>query len=328
MHIVVVGAGVIGVALAYRLVQAGARVTILEAGERVGGGTSGLSFAWTNANEKTPRDYHALNVAGMQAHQALRDEFGSLPWWHGGGSVDWYANDAARTAQAARVERLNAWGYAAEWISSQQLHELEPDIDLAAVGDAPIAFYPAEGWLDPIVYLHAMLRSAQRLGAALRTGALVEQLVLSGGRVAGVALRGGEHLPADLVVNCAGRWADTLRIPDAPTLTLPLAPTLGLLVLTPPVASSLQRVVHSPFVNLRPDGAGRLMLHADDADAALTPATEPGPGLPIAHTMVRRAALVLHGMGEVKPEAVRIGVRAIPADGLSAVALPGGGRCR
>jgi glycine/D-amino acid oxidase-like deaminating enzyme len=40
--------------------------------------------------------------------------------------------------------------------------------------------------------------------------------------------------------------------------------------------------------------------------------------------MLRRAAAVLPGIGPATAEAVRIGIRAIPADGLSAVgAMPG-----
>lgn len=87
-RVVVVGAGVIGASVAYCLAQSGAVVTILEA-IRVGGGTSSASFAWTNSNSKTPRAYHDLNVARMRALASLGDEFGSAPWWHGGGNVEW-----------------------------------------------------------------------------------------------------------------------------------------------------------------------------------------------------------------------------------------------
>jgi len=62
----------------------------------------------------------------------------------------------------------------------------------------------------------------------------------------------------------------------------------------------------------------------DDGDAAVSADTEPNPRLAIAHDIVRRAAGVLPGIGQVAPEAVRIGVRPIPADGLSAVGpMPG-----
>ena len=297
MDVVVVGAGVIGAAVAFRLAQAGARVTVLESADRVGAGTSGRSFAWTNSNGKTPRAYHDLNVAGMQAHAALVDEFGSTPWWHGGGNLDWRATDSARAELTDRVERLREWGYAVEWVTPDRLQDLEPDVDLNSVGDAPIAFYPLEGWLDPIVYVHAMLRAATAHGGVVRTRAHVEQVLVDGGRARGVALRGGQQVGADWVINCAGRWADTLAVVDMPRLRVPLAPTLGLLVLTPPVASGLQRVVHAPSINMRPDGAGRLMLHADDIDDALGPEVDTGVGSPLVQEMLGRAAAVLPGMG-------------------------------
>jgi glycine/D-amino acid oxidase-like deaminating enzyme len=96
-----------------------------------------------------------------------------------------------------------------------------------------------------------------------------------------------------------------------------------LLVFTPPVASGLQRVVHAPSINMRPDGAGRLMLHADDIDDVLTPEADPGVGSPLVQEMLARAATVLPAIGQVDAEAVRLGIRAIPSDGLSAVgAMP------
>jgi imidazolonepropionase-like amidohydrolase len=40
--------------------------------------------------------------------------------------------------------------------------ELEPDIDPATIGDAPVAFFPEEGWLDPVGLraCHAVRRAA------------------------------------------------------------------------------------------------------------------------------------------------------------------------
>src|SRR6201997_2180498 len=157
---IVIGGGVMGASVAYRLAQAGAAVTVLEA-TRIGGGTSGISFAWTNAHKKPPKPYHDLNVAGMRAHAALADELGGTPWWHGGGSLGWVGG-TERTAQRQNIEQLQSWGYAAEWITLRQVEELEPDIDPTTIGDAPVAFFPDEGWLDPVVYAHAMLSTARR----------------------------------------------------------------------------------------------------------------------------------------------------------------------
>jgi glycine/D-amino acid oxidase-like deaminating enzyme len=314
--VIVIGAGVMGASAAFRLAQAGADVTVLEAG-RVGGGTSGISFAWTNSHNKPPRAYHDLNVAGMRAHAGLREEFGVTPWWHGGGSVEWEPEEG-RAAQTANVERLRSWGYAAEWITPRDLSELEPDIDLATVGDAPIAYFPEEGWLDPLPYAHAMLSAARRRHRArLTCGVRVVELVLAGDRVSGVRTADGALHEADVVVNCAGRWAnDPVR--DA-GLHLPLAPTVGFLVFTPPVAASLSRVVRTPVIDARPDGAGRLMLHWNPTDPMLSIDTKPSPDMPEARDLVARARRLLPSIGDVAPEAARIAIRPIPGDHVSAI---------
>lgn len=313
---IVIGAGVMGASVAYRLAQAGADVTVLEA-TRVGGGTSGISFAWTNAHRKPPKPYHDLNVGGMKAHAALRDEFGATPWWHGGGSLEWEA-EADRASQRENVEQLRSWGYAAEWIDRNQVLELEPDIDPATIGDAPVAFFPDEGWLDPIVYAHAMLSAARRRhGAKLICGTRVADLVMHGDRVGGARLADGTVLEADMVVNCAGRWTnDAVREAG---LHLPLAPTVGFLVFTPPVAASLSRVTRTSVIDARPDGAGRLMLHWNPTDATLQIDSKLSASMPEARDLVQRARRLLPSIGDVEPEAVRIAIRPIPGDHLSAI---------
>ena len=310
---IVIGAGVMGASVAYRLAQAGALVTVLEA-TRIGGGTSGTSFAWTNSNKKPPKAYHDLNVAGMKAHAALADEFGATPWWHGGGSIEW-ETEPDRAAQRENIARLQSWGYAAEWITLRQVQELEPDIDPAMIGDAPVAFFPEEGWLDPVVYAHAMLSAARRRhGAKVICGVRVVDLIMVGDRVTGVRLADGTQYEADTVVNCAGRW--TNEVTRDAGLHLPLAPTVGLLVFTSPVAASLNRVVRTPLIDMRPDGAGRLMLLTDTTlsfDAKIS------PSMPEARDWVRRARQLLPSIGEVEPEAVRIAIRPIPVDHFSAI---------
>ena len=231
-----------GASVAYRLAQAGAAVTVLEAA-RVGGGTSGISFAWTNAHHKPPKPYHDLNVAGMKAHAALADEFGATPWWHGGGSLEWEA-EPDRAAQRENVEQLQSWGYAAEWIDRDAgCTNWSPTSTRPRSATRRWRIFPEEGWLDPVVYAHAMLSAARRRhGAKVICDARVADLVMAGDRVTGVRLADGTLYEADMVVNCAGRWTNE-AVRDA-GLHLPLAPTVGFLVFTPPVAAGLSRVVH------------------------------------------------------------------------------------
>src|ERR1700724_4779618 len=140
---------------------------------------------------------------------------------------------------------------------------------------------------------------------------------MTGDRVSGVRLADGTQYEADMVVNCAGRWTNE-AVREA-GLHLPLAPTVGFLVFTPPVAAGLNRVVRTTVIDARPAGAVRLMLHWNPTDALLTFDSKLSPTMPEARDLVRRARQLLPPTGEVEPEAVRIAIRPIPGDHLSAV---------
>src|SRR5262249_1605119 len=126
-----------------------------------------------------------------------------------------------------------------------------------------------------------------------------------------------------------GRWTNEATR-DA-GLHLPLAPTVGLLVFTPPVAAGLSRVVRTTVIDARPDGAGRLTLHWNPTDARRGFDTRPGPAtaqgrepgrraaMREARDLVRRGRALLPSMGAVEPEAVRVAIRPIPGDHLSAI---------
>ncbi|WP_312838978.1 FAD-dependent oxidoreductase, partial [Pantoea piersonii] len=56
-RIAVIGAGVLGLSVARMLALQGAQVTLFDKGAP-GAGTSQISFAWVNANGKSPESYH------------------------------------------------------------------------------------------------------------------------------------------------------------------------------------------------------------------------------------------------------------------------------
>lgn len=318
MHIVI-GAGIIGASIAYELARAGAAVTVIDAG-RIGGGTSSASFAWVNSHNKAPRAYHDLNVAGMRAHAVLRTRFEQSDWWHGGGTIEWEGG-ADHQGYRHKVALLQSAGYAAQWLDTAQVRELEPDIDPAAIGDAPVAFFPDDGWVDPVVYSQALLAAAQQHGARVLSHLSVTAIRRQGQRVTGVTTADGNTLDADVVINCTGRWADQPALPQA--LRIPLAPSAGLMLFTPPVASNVQRVIFSPHVHIRPDGAGRLLICRNDLDLALTADSIPDPRWPQVTALLQAATAVLPILRGISAEALRIGVRAIPADQFPAIgALP------
>ncbi len=315
MEIVVIGGGVVGDSVAYRLAQVGAAVTLLEAG-RLAGGTSSATFAWINSNDKTPLEYHRLNTAGMGEHARLRQEFGTAPWLHVDGNIEWADGPQATAVLRRKVARLQEWGYEAELLPIGALREVEPEL-LPPDGVTEFVFYPLEGYVDVPVLVAVLARAAENLGAKIRTGCRVAAFAVERGHVRGVVTAGEERIKADLVVNCAGRWAD--QVAALAGASVPLAPTSGLLAISVPSPVGLRSIFHSHAVNLRPDGAGRIMMRAGEFDPTVHEDTPVVPLPAACHQILERAQRVLPRLAGTALEAARVGMRPIPSDGYPLV---------
>jgi glycine/D-amino acid oxidase-like deaminating enzyme len=310
---------VIGASIAFWLAQGGARVTVIEAGE-IGSGTSSTSFAWVNAHDKSPRAYHDLNVAGMSAHRLLAKELGG-DWFHASGCLEW--RDARdRDAHVTNVERLQSWGYNARWITANQALTFAPSIDPAAIEEATIALFLDEGWVDTVAYVRGLLAAASALGTTVVTKTRVTGVEWSGLKVVGVKTETGISYRADTVVNCTGRWADDPVLPKE--LQVPMSPTYGLLVYVQAPGVHLDCVLFTPHCHIRPDASGMLLICKNDAVHALGPNSLIDVTMPEANALIQEASHIIPALASMKASEVKLGIRAIPADGLPAIGpIPG-----
>ena len=71
------------------------------------------------------------------------------------------------------------------------------------------------------------------------------------------------------------------------------SPAVGLLVTTTPVLARLRRVIYAEGLMIRPDGAGRLMLHGDPQDAHVRHDTRDLPPPAPAHELVAQLRTML-----------------------------------
>ena len=312
----VIGGGILGASVAFRLAQAGVKVTVLEKAH-VGAGASGATFAWTNSLRKPPRAYHDLNVASMALYLRLGEEFEDTSWFRVTGNAEWATSEEARQEQKDRIRRLQSWGYRAEWVGLDDLVEMEPDLSRDAVGDAQIAYFPDDGLVDPVRFAAAMLAAAtRRHGAELRLGVHATQVEIRSGRVVAVLTPEGERFEADVFVNCSGRWVNDV-VENAPDLSIPMAPTVGFLAFTPPAPTTVTRPLHSPGVNIRPDGAGRLMMASAATDLQSSLEAPAGVSSPPAMHLMSETARLMPALAGMKPEATRTTLRSIPLDDVA-----------
>jgi glycine/D-amino acid oxidase-like deaminating enzyme len=266
---VIVGAGIVGAALADQLAARRGGDVVLIDRSCPGWGTSRTSFGWLNANKKQPRAYFDFSVEAMRDWSRLAREFGEPSWYQPVGNLAWARSPRAREELAERVDRLQAWGYGAEIVTASRARRLEPNVTIPS--DAEIAFFPDEGYVCGCQAAQALVQRATSLGAKLITDAEVSELVVSQDRVTGVRLADEERIAAETVVCCAGWRSPELLAPLgiylALTASIPGSETRGLTVTIDGITPRPDRVIHTPELDLRPKGERRLLLEANDIDA-------------------------------------------------------------
>ncbi|HKR50432.1 MAG TPA: FAD-dependent oxidoreductase [Pseudonocardiaceae bacterium] len=267
---VIVGAGIVGAALADQLAgRRGGDVVLIDR-SCPGLGTSRTSFGWLNANKKQPRAYFDFSVEAMRDWSRLAREFSEPSWYQPVGNLAWARSPRARDELAERVDRLQAWGYGAEIVTASRARGLEPNVTIPS--DAEIAFFPDEGYVRGCEATQALVQRATSLGAKLITDAEVSELVVSQNRVTGVRLANEERIAAETVVCCTGWRSPELLAPLGIDLALvtasaPGSGTRGLTVTIDGITPRPDRVIHAPELRLRPKGERRLLVEANDIDA-------------------------------------------------------------
>lgn len=260
--VAIVGAGVIGLAIAWRLAAAGCAVDVFERDE-AGHGASWAAAGMLAAGVETePGEIalHALNRAsqalwpgfaaeleaasGMEV--GLRDE-GTLV-------VALTRDDADRLRETCDFQR--SAGIALQWLTAAAARQLEPCLGPLAAA----AFSAADGQVDNRKLAQALRRAALGAGAALHERTPVLAVESAGGRVAGVRLADRVHR-ADQVVLAAGAWSGGIGgLPAA--ARPPVRPVKGqmLALRMDPAAPLLRHVVWTPRVYLVPRRDGRLIV--------------------------------------------------------------------
>jgi len=313
--VVIVGAGIIGSALADALTALGASVTVIDRHHPATGVTAS-TFAYINAATKRPEPYFRLNFAGMAEHARLRDELGDAPWRIETGRLLWHDDPAEMAQLTALVDEAATWSYNVAWLSPIEVAEVEPELRLPE-GITRIARFADERAVDAAALARALLERAQARGAQLRAGQAVIAFARRGERITGVTLARGEQIAADWVINCAGPDAD--HVAQLAGRTLPLDPQIG--IITQVRASArLRGIVDGGGVLARPadrDGE-RLLIQQNEADAALRAGT---PAARVAEEMAAALRRLLPEGTSTAAEQWTVAVRPIPHDGVSSAGL-------
>lgn len=312
VDVAIVGAGVIGLSIGWRLAARGMTVGVLDRG-RAGEGTSlAATGMLAAAAEFEPGGAELLPLAleSQRMWPGFRDALQSAS------RIDIDYQDTGTLLVAAgrdEVERLRAKhafqaraGLRTQLLGGAEVRAREGGLRPSVTAGI---FCPDDHQVDPVRVVAALRRAFIEAGGILVEGCDVADLEFSGGRACGVLTRSGP-CGANITILAAGAWSGAAG--RAAGLDIPVRPLKGQALSLRPTAASgtIDHVVWTEQIHMAPKGDGSLVVGATMEECGFDETISAG-GVFALLEAVRR---VLPGVEEMRLEAVWAGFRPTSLD--------------
>ncbi|MGY0710687.1 glycine oxidase ThiO [Azospirillum argentinense] len=263
--VAVVGAGVIGLSIAWRLAAAGCRVEVFDRGAAGRGASHAAGGMLAACVETEPGEESLLPLT--RASQNLWPAFAAELEAASGMAVDLRDEGtmviALNADDAAKVRFLHDFqtklGLPVEWLSGAEVRRREPYLQPGVAG---ALFCAGDHQVDNRKVAAALHAAALRAGAVVHEYAEIGRIEVRGGRAVGVQV-GDRLVEADHVVLAAGAWSGWID-GLSPAVRPPVRPVKGQMLCLRMDARLplLRHVVWTPGTYLIPRLDGRLLVGA------------------------------------------------------------------
>lgn len=312
-RIVVVGGGVFGFSSALNAARLGADVTLVT-DRKIASGASGRSLSWLNSARFRSPDYHRLRMAGIDRYRTLFATNRASSWLRFGGGLTWDA-DGADNAMDKVYAHERSIGYDTLRLDASGVAAAVPGVDPRAVPVQGAIFNPGEGWVDLPMLIDHLHDHFAGYGGKVIQEAGAAKVRTQNGRVVGIDTDGGHQLNADAVLLATG--------PSVPTLAaelgviIPDATPISLLAKTKPIETSLQAVLNTPGIALRPTPDGALVMDSAWSEEEIAGMDRHDIAIPseLLQRLLDEASKVLAGNPTLELASYAFGPKPIPADG-------------
>ena len=250
-EVVVIGAGIMGLSIAYHLARNGVTdVTVVDKSYLCGGASGrnggGIRAQWSSeANVR-------LMQESIRMCQDFASEFKINVWLRQGGYLFLARTEERRRALEASMTLQRECGLSTRMLTPREAQKIVPE--LSTDGVVAATFNPDDGVVFPWPFVWGFAQAATKLGAEIATFTDVVGIDVRGGKIEGVRVRraskggdgGGAGAPEHLlrtrkIVNAAGAWSPEIaklvgvELPNKPhrheiCSTEPLKPWLKPLV--------------------------------------------------------------------------------------------------
>jgi sarcosine oxidase subunit beta len=209
--VVVIGAGIMGLAIAYHLARLGTKsVTVLDKSYLCGGASGrnggGVRAQWSSE----------ANVRLMQESIRLCREFANEMkinvWFRQGGYLFLARSEEIRRSLEKSVEVQNGCGLGTRMLTPKEAKKVVPELD--ASGLVAASYNADDGVVFPWPFVWGFAQAAQKLGVRISTFTEVVGFRTQGSRIEAVLTKpasggeeGGRAIATSKVVNAAGAWS-------------------------------------------------------------------------------------------------------------------------
>jgi len=320
--IVIIGAGLIGLSIAYELAKRGAKVRIVEAGD------SAASASWTGAGKLAPftdaeggeEQEHFLATA-LGVYQIFVKELhkrtGIDPYLRIDGIIDVAHDEFEAVRLRERVAALVGRGIHAHWFEPDDARDIEPGLGPATVGASLIE---DEGQIDSRQLGKALRAACVDAGVQLEEQTGPVALVADAERVLGVRA-GADFVGAETVVNATGAFAGELRgVPSE--VRIDITPVKGQMLSMRTPRPVIKRLVSAPGAYVIPRTDGTVLIGETVEEAGFDTAVDPAA----IERLRTAAARAVPALAECEVAETWAGLRPRSANGLpfiGATALSG-----
>ena len=206
MKALVIGGGIIGSSVAWRLASDGVQVSVFERarlGLEASWAAAGLIGPQAEAHE--PGAFFDLALAGKRSFDAIVDrltaESGVDPEYDQDGVLYVAFDDAARAELQSRARWQRAAGGDVEELSPREAFRLAPVLSEKIIFALHM---PNNRRVENRKLTLAYINAATNAGAEFREGARVNSIAIEGGRATGLKLADGSLESGDVIINAAG----------------------------------------------------------------------------------------------------------------------------
>jgi glycine oxidase len=308
--IVVIGAGIVGCAVAYELARRGASVDIVDdrpAGMGATQAAAGILAPYVEASAGGPLlDLTSRSLELFDKFVARVTSVGGLPVnYQRTGTLDVALQETTLRHFDAVAARLKDMGVEADRLDAHAARLLEPLLSGDVLGGLLI---PSHGFVAASELTRALAAAARRHGAQIIEQGRVRRISRSGDELRVETARGS--LTGNGVVVAAGSWAGQLEIEGASPA--PVHPVRGQLVQLGWVGEPLRRITWTERCYMVPWSDGTVLVGATVEDAGFDE-----------RTTVAGIRDLMEGAAEIVPQAwtasvqaMRVGLRPGTSDGI------------